>query len=71
MSPQPLPPAPLPVARLVERRSPLDELPAPALDIDLAPLGAAARVLAAGLLGLWPLTAAFTFALALLVCAGA
>jgi hypothetical protein len=71
MSPQPFPPAPLPTACVVERRHPLQDRAAPAFDVDLAPLAVAARALAAGLLGLWPLTVAITLAIALLACVGA
>jgi hypothetical protein len=62
--------APLPPARLVERRHRLAALPAPPLRIDLAPLAAPARALVAVAVGLWPLTAVATLALALVIRAG-
>lgn len=65
--------APLPLARLVERRHRLAALPAPPLRtlvLPLAALAAPSRAFAAAMLGLWPITAVTAIGIALAAAAG-
>jgi hypothetical protein len=64
--------APLPAARLIERRHRLAGLPRKRLDLQaqLAPVAASGRAFAAIALGLWPLTAVLVLAVALVAAAG-
>ncbi len=70
MSPSSHPRHTLPTARLIERRHRLADLPPPRLGLRLAPLAAAGRALAAGAIGLWPVTAVVALAAALVATAG-
>lgn len=62
--------APLPTVRLVERRHRLAPLPGVPLRLPVAQLAGASRALAAGLIGLWPVTAVVAIAAALVATAG-
>lgn len=63
--------SPLPIARLVERRHRLADLPPPPLGPRLTVVTATGRAIVAGMIGLWPITAVVALAAALVVSAGA